>query len=159
MPMRVTDLMSNPVVVIPPETRAARVLAVAEAQHIHHFPIVQADQLVGFICTCDLAQAAPQDPVMPLAWHHPATVSPSCLATDAAKLLLLYSVGSLVVVDPSGIRGILTADDLRRASPELKVLLEPARCVLCRAGGHLRPGPHGKPICVRCKLTAQQHAS
>lgn len=157
--LRVTALMSKPVIVIAPETRVARVLAVAEEQHIHHFPIVQRGRLVGFVCTCDLARAAPQDPVMPLAWHNPATVSPACSASDAARLLLLYGVGSLVIVDPSGIRGIITADDVRRASPKLEALLEPAHCVFCRAGEHLRPGPQGRPICVRCKaLTAQQHA-
>jgi len=152
--IRVSDLMSKPVVVISPETCAAQVLAIAEKEHIHHFPILQAGHLVGFVCTCDLEQVAAHEPVMPTAWHHPATVSPACLARDAARILLLNGVGSLVVVDPTGIRGILTTDDLRRASPELARLLEPARCVLCRAGAHLRPGPDGKPICVRCKHDA-----
>ncbi|HEY6080227.1 MAG TPA: CBS domain-containing protein [Polyangiaceae bacterium] len=143
--------MSKPVVVVTPQTSAADVLATAEALHIHHFPVVRAGQLVGFVCTCDLSRAAPDDPVMPFAWHHPATVSPNCPARDAAKLLLLYGVGSLLIVDPRGIRGIVTTNDLRRASPELESLLEAARCVDCGAGEHLRPGPQGKPICVSCQ--------
>ena len=149
--LTLTDLMSKPVVVVTPQTRTADVLATAEALHIHHFPIVRAGKLVGFVCTCDLSGAAPDDPVMPLAWHHPATVSPSCQAKDAAQLLLLYGVGSLLIVDPRGIRGIVTANDLRRASPELETLLEAAHCVDCGAGEHLRPGPQGKPICVSCQ--------
>ena len=147
----VADVMSRPVVVIGPHARAADVLAVAESKHIHHFPVVHAGKLVGFVCTCDLAQAAPRDAVMPFAWHYPATVSPSCPLPDAAQLLLLHGVGSFVVVDPGGIRGIVTCDDLRRASPELEALLEPARCVACGAGAHLRPGSDGKPLCMRCK--------
>jgi signal-transduction protein with cAMP-binding, CBS, and nucleotidyltransferase domain len=153
--MSVSQVMSRPVVVITPETPTAEVLAVAESRQIHHFPIVQAGQLVGFVCTCDLLNAAPRDPVMPLAWHHPATVSPTCSAKSAAKLLLLHGVGSLVIVDPQGIRGIVTRDDLRHASPELEELLEPARCVSCGAGEHLRPGPNGSTICVRCKPRAR----
>jgi predicted transcriptional regulator len=147
----VADVMSRPVIVIGPETRAADVLAAAESEHIHHFPVVNAGELVGFVCTCDLAQAAPQDAVMPFAWHYPATVSPSCPVHDAARLLLLHGVGSLVIVDAGGICGIVTCDDLRRASPELEALLEPARCAACGAGAHLHPGPDGKPLCVRCK--------
>jgi acetoin utilization protein AcuB len=147
----IADVMSRPVVVIAPNTRAADVLAAAESAHIHHFPVVAGGELVGFVCTCDLAQAAPQDPVMPFAWHYPATVSPRCPLVDAARLLLLHGVGSFVVVDRGDIRGIVTCDDLRRASPELEALLEPARCVACGAGAHLRPGLDGRLLCVRCK--------
>lgn len=147
----VAEVMSRPVVVIAPDARAADVLAAAESAHIHHFPIVNAGELVGFVCTCDLAQAAPQDPVIRFAWHYPATVSPGCPLVDAARLLLLHGVGSFVVVDRGGIRGIITCDDLRRASPELEALLESARCVACGAGSHLRPGSDGRLVCVRCK--------
>lgn len=64
--------------------------------------------------------------------------------------MLLNSVGSLVVVDRSGVLGIVTCEDLRALSPEMSQLLEAARCVHCSAGSHLRPGPNGHLVCVDC---------
>jgi signal-transduction protein with cAMP-binding, CBS, and nucleotidyltransferase domain len=147
----VAQLMSTPVVAVSPQARVAEVLHLADARQIHHFPIVDRRELVGFVCTCDLAKADSQDLVMPLAWHHPATVSPHCPASDAARLLLLHGVGSLVIADGGGIRGIVTCEDLRHASPELAAVLEVARCIQCGAGEHLRPGPGGMPLCAKCK--------
>jgi predicted transcriptional regulator len=143
--------MSRPLVVLPPDARVSDVRAEADAKRIHHFPILRDERLVGFVCTCDLVHASPEDAVLPLAWHHPATVSPACTVTTAARLLLMHGVGSLLVVDPSGLRGIVTADDLRALGPEVATVLEPARCAVCGAGEHLRPGTNGKSVCAYCK--------
>lgn len=151
--------MSRPVVALSTAARVADVSERARAEHIHHFPILAGERLVGFICTCDLLSAAPDALVLPLAWHHPATVSPACTVTNAALLLLMHGVGSLLIVDPGGLRGIITADDLRAIDPEVASLLEPARCALCRAGEHLRPGPNGTSICAYCKARGEAPAS
>ena len=149
--LSVVGLMSSPLIAVSPGTRVDEVLGLAHAKRIHHFPIVAEDRLVGFVCTCDLLSADGQDLVASRAWPHPVTVSPACPATDAARLMLLHGVGSLVVADHRGLHGILTCEDLRRASSELETLLEDARCVICRAGQHLRPGPGGVPVCAHCK--------
>jgi CBS domain-containing protein len=147
----VREVMCRPVVVLPPEARVAQVFAEADAKRVHHFPILDGEKVVGFVCTCDLIHAQADEPVLPLAWRHPASVSPTCTVTDAARLLLMHGVGSLLVMSPGGLRGIITADDLREVGPDLAALLEPARCTVCRAGEHLRPGPDGRPICAYCK--------
>src|SRR5215207_9464915 len=157
--LSIAQVMSTPLFLISSEARCADVLAQAEAKHIHHFPIMEQGRLVGFVCTCDLAHADAREPVMRHAWHHSATVSPACPATDAARLLLLHGVGSLVIADQNGVHGIVTCEDLRRASPELAVLLESARCVKCGAGSHLRPGPDGAPICAQCKQAERRAAT
>ncbi|MDF3067286.1 MAG: hypothetical protein K0R38_2887 [Polyangiaceae bacterium] len=151
--------MSRPVVVVSSGAPVAEVFAKAESEGVHHFPIVQDETVVGFVCTCDLISAGADEPVLPLAWHHPASVSPSCTVTDAARLLLMHGVGSLLVMAPGGLRGIVTADDLREVSPELAALLEPARCSVCRAGEHLRPGLYGRPICAYCKAKQARAAA
>lgn len=151
--------MSRPVVVLPPDASVARVFAEAKSKGVHHFPILDGEKVVGFVCTCDLIHAQADEPVLPLAWHHPASVSPACTVTDAARLLLMHGVGSLLVMAPGGLRGIVTADDLREVSPELASLLEPARCTVCRAGEHLRPGLYGRPICAYCKAKQARAAA
>lgn len=143
--------MSRPVLSLRADATVAQVRAEAEARGVHHFPILEGERVVGFVCTCDLLHARAEEAVLPLAWHHPATVSPTCTVTDAARLLLMHGVGSLLVMAPGGLRGIVTADDLRELGPELFALLEPARCSVCRAGEHLRPGLYGRPICAYCR--------
>lgn len=151
--------MSRPVVTVPPSARVAQVFEKAAAKRVHHFPLLEGEQVVGFICTCDLIHARADEPVLPLAWHHPASVSPACTVTDAARLLLMHGVGSLLVMAPGGLCGIITADDLRELGPDLAALLEPARCTVCRAGEHLRPGPDGRPICAYCKAKQARAAA
>jgi predicted transcriptional regulator len=157
--LTIAQIMSTPLFVISSKTRCAEVLAQAQAKHIHHFPIVDQGQLVGFVCTCDLAHADAQEPVTRHAWRHPATVSPRCPASVAARLLLLHGVGTLIIADQNGFHGIVTCEDLRRAGPELEALLESARCMKCGAGWHLRPGPDGAPICMQCKLAERRAAA
>jgi len=151
--------MSRPVVVLPRSARVSEVFAEATAKRVHHFPILEGEQVLGFVCTCDLIDAPADELVLPRAWHHPASVSPTCTVTDAARLLLMHGVGSLLVMAPGGLRGIITADDLREVSSDLAALLEAARCTVCGAGEHLRPGLYGRPICAYCKAKRARAAA
>src|SRR3954463_629356 len=114
----VSELMSLPVVTIGPEARTQEVLALAEAKGIHHFPILERDRLVGIICTCDLQEIAPEAKVLPLAWRHVVTLRPDGSTTDAARLMAMQGVGSIVVADDDGVCGIVTREDLLAADPE-----------------------------------------
>jgi hypothetical protein len=58
------------------------------------------------------------------------------------------------VTDASGLRGMVTREDLISADPELETLLFQARCAGCGARQHLRPWPDGKCICQSCKALA-----
>jgi signal-transduction protein with cAMP-binding, CBS, and nucleotidyltransferase domain len=143
--------MSHPLVVVSPEQTCGEILEIASRQHIHHFPIAEGTQLVGFVCTCNLRWAPLEAKVARFASRHPVTVSPRCSVLDASWLMLLSSVGSLVVADQSGPRGIVTCEDLRAVDAEAAHVLEAARCVECGAGTHLRPGPGGRWRCIDCK--------
>ena len=143
--------MSHPLVVVSPERTCGELLELAAREQIHHFPIAEGSQLIGFVCTCDLRGAPLDASVTRFASHYPVTVSPGCSVRDAAWLMLLSSVGSLVIVDQRGPRGIVTSEDLRAVDPEAARVLEAARCVDCGAGTHLRPALDGHWRCIECK--------
>ena len=143
--------MSHPPVVVSPERTCGEFLELAAREQIHQFPIAEGSQLIGFVCTCDLRGAPLDASVTRFASHYPVTVSPGCSVRDAAWLMLLSSVGSLVIVDQRGPRGIVTSEDLRAVDAEAARVLEAARCVDCGAGTHLRPALDGHWRCIECK--------
>ncbi len=153
----VSEVMTAPVVPVTPNASVSDVRAIADAKSIHHFPIVADRRLVGIVCTCDLENSHPDAHVLGLAWRHVVTVTANSLASDAACLMKLYGVGSVVVVadDDGELRGIVTREDLVRASPELEQQLAELRCAVCGVRRHLRPGPNGICLCLRCQHEAQ----
>lgn len=149
----VSELMTAPVITIAPDARAEDVLALARAHGVHHFPIVAQDKLVGIICTCDLQDLGPDAHAMQVAWRHVVTLSPTGSLGDAARLMALHGVGSIVVVDAGGVGGIVTREDLARADARLEHLLLEARCATCGARRHLRPASDGQCICQNCQAS------
>lgn len=148
------DVMSMPVRAIEPDSCARHVLALAESEGVHHFPIVEAGRLVGIICTCDVEELQPDVGVLQVAWRHVVTLPSGGSLADAARLMTLHGVGSIVVVDDDELCGIVTRDDLVRADPELDHLLFEARCSACGGRSHLRPGPAGQYLCRSCQACA-----
>ncbi len=149
----VSEVMSQPVVVIGPDLPVSEVFALAERRRIHHFPIVEAGSLLGFVCTCDLRDAEPAQPVRAYARRDAATIAPTCSAADAARLMAERAVGSALVVGPEGIRGIVTREDLQGRA-EAKALLAEGHCAACSSVKHLRPGPDGAFLCIECSERA-----
>jgi CBS-domain-containing membrane protein len=148
--MPISTMMSAPVVTIGPDARAGEVLALADARGVHHFPILEGGRLVGVVCTCDLHDLQPESPAFQVGWRHVITLPPEASVDDAARLMLMHSVGSIVVTDESGPCGVVTRDDLIRAYPGLDAQLFRARCSSCGAHTHLRPGSDGEAICRSC---------
>lgn len=151
----VSGSMSLPVVTVGPDAKVQEVLALADSTHVHHFPIVEAGKLVGIVCTCDLQELSPEAKVMEAAWRFVVTVPHDSLLSDAARLMALHGVGSIVVMNDARIGGIVTREDCVRAAPELEQLLWDARCVACGSRFHLRPAQDGHCICQDCKVRAR----
>jgi len=151
----VSELMHMPVLTLGPSARAHDVLALAQAQAVHHFPIVQHQKLLGLVCTCDLEELAPDAGVLQVAWRHVITLPHDGSSSDAARLMAMQGVGSIVITDAEGVCGIVTREDLILADPELDQLLWAARCASCGARSHLRPGPDGSCNCQGCRSKAQ----
>lgn len=152
----VASLMSGPVLTIGQDAVVSEVLALAKSQGVHHFPIVTEGRLVGIVCTCDLEDLSPTDRVMRRAWRHVITLPPDADLADAARLMVMQGVGSIVVTDAASIRGILTREDLIRADSALEQHLADAQCSACGARKHLRPGPAGQCLCQDCHSRAKQ---
>jgi predicted transcriptional regulator len=151
----VSGSMSVPVVTVGPDAQVQEVLALADRKGVHHLPIVADGKLVGIVCTCDLQELSPEASVMQAAWRFVVTVPLDSVLSDAARLMALHGVGSVVVMDAGQVRGIVTREDCIRAAPELAQLLSAARCVACGSRCHLRPGPDGNCICQDCRVRAR----
>jgi CBS domain-containing protein len=150
----VSEIMSQPAVVIGPDWNVADVVALSERRNVHHFPIVERGELVGIVCTCDLRDAEPAKAVSSYARRDVATIRPERSATDAARLMAERAVGSAVVVGPDGVYGIVTRGDLL-ARADSGPLLAEGHCVCCQDVKHLRPGPDGTFLCVDCAERAR----
>jgi predicted transcriptional regulator len=124
--LSLAQLMSMPAIAIGPDVSTAEVLMLAAEHAIHHFPIVQEGRLLGIVCISDLHEDAPHTKVIDKAWRHVVTATPPSSADDAARLMRLHGVDSVVVADEEGIWGIVTREDLLEADPELERLLRGA---------------------------------
>jgi CBS domain-containing protein len=124
--LSIAELMSMPAIAIGPDARKAEVLALAATHAIHHFPILSGTQLIGLVCVSDLVTATPESEVIHWAWRHVVTAEPQCSPDDAARLMRLHDVDSVVVVDEGGVWGIVTREDLLEADPELLRLMRGA---------------------------------
>jgi CBS-domain-containing membrane protein len=154
----VSGSMSRPVLTVGPDARVKEVLALAGSSGVHHFPIVTEGKLVGIVCTCDLQQLTPDAKIMQAAWRFVVTVPLDSMLSDAARLMVIHGVGSVVVMSDGHVGGIVTREDCIRAAPELEQLLWGARCVVCGTRCHLRPGPDGQCVCQSCRTTARDGA-
>ncbi len=150
----VADLMSYPVLEIDPETRVGRVMELAKAHGLHHFPIVKGGSLQGLVCTCDLGRARPETSVQQLAHKHVETIEPTRPVREAAELMSRTGAGSVVVTRGSHVCGMLTRRTLIEASDELRELLTAQVCIVCQKPYHLRKTTGGACLCAACETQA-----
>jgi predicted transcriptional regulator len=145
----VSEVMSQPAVVIGPDWSVAAVFELAARKRVHHFPILECGSLVGIVCTCDLRNAEPAQHVGQYARHDVATIGPERSAVDAARLMAERAVGSAVVIGPEGVYGIVTREDLQNTA-QTRSLLAEGHCAACGSYKHLRSGPDGAYLCAGC---------
>lgn len=143
----VSHLMSTPIVALDPKTDVGELLRLSERFSIHHFPLVDEAGLFGLVCTCDVADARPEQAVSQFARRAPVTIRPDATVREAAAQMAREDVGSVVVTDDEGVWGILTRDDLAETVPEL---VRDLHCAHCSSRQHLRPGPGHRLICPTC---------
>ncbi len=150
-----STVMRSPLVVIAPEQTAASALAIAEREHVHHLPILQRGDLVGFVCTCDLRNASLQarvDEIMVPA----VSLESSEPVHRAVALMRERRIGSCVVTVLGAPAGVVTRADLLAEMPQLAEVAEEWFCECCRSTEHLRTTPRGQALCVECLERAQE---
>jgi acetoin utilization protein AcuB len=91
---------------------------------IRHLPVVEDDQLVGFITESDLRQFSFPSMVEEIPVHqvmvlNPVTVNANASIETAARLIHDYKIGGLPVLDKKKLVGIITASDLLSAFIEV----------------------------------------
>lgn len=146
----VSHWMQNPVLEVSPDYDVASTLALARTLGVHHFPLLRGGNLIGMVCTCDLDDAPRAAPIREFAHPDVLTVPRSSTLTEVAGLMLARTVGAAVVMDRGHMCGLVTREDLERASPEAAALLASHHCEACGAKRHLRRSADGALLCASC---------
>ncbi len=132
------------------DSSVASALALARSTGMHHMPVVDSRQLVGFVCTCDLYNAK-MDASLKDVMKPPVTLERESTAEDAALAMREHGVGSVLVVDHGKLCGIVTRRDLLDQVPDSQRLMGPHQCACCGLTEHLRTDAHGQTLCVYCQ--------
>ncbi len=132
MEQRVVEVMSRFPVLIGAHETADAALRIAEQHRVHHLLVVDAADLTGVVCQCDLADAMPGTRVSALMRSPVIWTSETDSLEQAADTMIQCGVGCLPVLDEQHrwLSGVLTRRDLRRA-------------------GAL-PGERGVDLCASC---------
>lgn len=99
-----------------------------EEHAIRHLPVVDDDQLVGFITQTDLRQyffpsMVEKIPVHEVMVANPITISVNASIEKAARLIHDFKIGGLPVMDKQKLVGVITASDLVSGFIEVMGLL------------------------------------
>lgn len=153
-PGTVGSLMSSPVRTLAPETTAIDALRVAEAEGVHHFPILDGERLVGMVCTCDLEDVLLNAPVRTAIRRSIVLLDVNSHWKDAVERMGSELVGSVLVTDEGRAVGILTREDLGRAGIDATDAQD-FHCDSCGAMSHLkREGTKGV-LCLDCRSRSE----
>jgi CBS domain-containing protein len=145
----VTAVMSRRPLCVRPETLARDALAFAREHDVEHLLVSESDNLVGVLCTCDLARAPSKQPVSKCMKSPAVTVEGTDSLRDAAALMRARRVGCLPVTAGGLLMGIVTRADFQRAGVPSNLFA--AECASCGAHHHLAPASErGVPFCVEC---------
>jgi CBS domain-containing protein len=126
----VRDVMSSPVITIPPHTRLPAIKLVMKHKRVHRLPVVDGNRLVGIITLGDVRNAFPSDAPIVGAVESTyllmsvraeavmrtdvITIAHDAPLAQAAQLFLRHRISGLPVLDGDRLVGIITKSDLCR---------------------------------------------
>lgn len=130
--MIVRDLMSSPVIAVPPEMSVIDAQQRMEKERIRHLMVTgRENEVLGIITDRDIRLQLPSHATSLSVWElnylllqvtvervmtqSVITVAPQRPAADAARLMLEHKIGALPVVDAGRMVGIVTETDMLRA--------------------------------------------
>lgn len=146
----VAEVMTWPVVAVPPGLPVREAERLARVCNVRHLVVTEGEIVIGALCVCDLWWTTDDTLVFDRMSTPVVTVTPSATLEQAAWQMLYNDVGCLPVVRGRSLTGVLTRNDLIRAG-----VLDPSpdrQCLCCGATHHLRAllgGPR-RLLCVRC---------
>jgi acetoin utilization protein AcuB len=127
--MQVRQRMVRKLITIPPQTSILSALKLMRNHSIRHLPVVDGENLVGFVTEGDLRQASllsmvDKVSIEDIMIKNPITVAPDASIDEAAKLVYAHRIGGLPVVKGKKLVGILTIVDILRSFIELMGILK-----------------------------------
>lgn len=146
----VGSIMSSPVQTLAADTRAIDALRLAEEQGLHHFPVIEADRVIGVVCTCDLEDVELTAPIRSAVRREAATVDVRARWGDAVRKMRAELIGSVLVTREGRAVGIVTREDLCRAGVE-GADAPNFRCDSCGAVTHLKREGKKGVLCLDCR--------
>ena len=153
-PTPLPNVMHRPLIALHVYDSVSAALDTAREHNVHHFPVCHHEKVVGMVCTCDLQDAALEQPVGDV--MHPAVTIPQTRsALEAAQLMRAAEVGSVLVTDGGGEPcGIVTRSDLS-SEPPAAALFDDCRCEACGTIHHLHRYDD-RQLCFSCRERAQE---
>jgi CBS domain-containing protein len=133
---QVLALMSWPAVVASPAMQAADALRLAHEHDVHQLPVVVGGDVLGVVCTCDLARATPDATVQSALVSSAALVLPASAPLEQAAELMDQRQVDAVITWWRDDFGIVTRGDLRRAGAASRA------CGACGAMRHVMRNTH-----------------
>ena len=126
---RVRDVMTSPVISIPPDTTVPAAMAMMRQYRIRHLPVVEHGRLVGIVSRGDLREASSgaalnadtyelhfmlsRLTIGKLMMRKVITITADAFIVRAAELMTEYKIAGLPVVEADGsVIGIITESDL-----------------------------------------------
>ena len=127
--MKVTNWMKADPVTIERSKLIQEADELMKKHSIRHLPVVEGDQLVGFITQTDLRQyffpSMVEDiPVHDVMTVNPITINSSSSIEQAARLIHDYKIGGLPVMEKKKLVGVITASDIVSGFIEVMGLLQ-----------------------------------
>ncbi|MGW8192724.1 MAG: CBS domain-containing protein [Desulforhopalus sp.] len=114
--VRIADIMSFPVISVPPETPMRKIQSVMAAEKIRGIMVMDGDEIQGIIVLWDLKKVKLDrqwnSPVKAFMSRNVITIGPGAAPAVAARIMLENDVGYLPVVENSKVIGIVTRTDI-----------------------------------------------
>lgn len=124
-PVRVSDIMSQPVETIGVEETAGAAATACFEKNIGSLVVLEEGELAGILTTMDFVKllgttSAPEGQPARAVMSTPViTVSPEKPVTDAVAKMNEHGIGRLVVLDEGSVVGLLSTDDIVRYVPQV----------------------------------------
>jgi nanoRNase/pAp phosphatase (c-di-AMP/oligoRNAs hydrolase) len=113
--VQVSDLMSQPVITVAPETPMAEVAALLKKEGCTGVPVVEEGRLVGIISRRDFKKVKDsrrlKNPVKAFMSTKNITIRPESSLMEAARLMVKHDIGRLPVIEDGRVIGIISRSD------------------------------------------------
>ena len=115
--MRISDIMTTPVVSVTPDTGASDAWALMQRRRVHHLVVLRDARIAGIVSASDLGGAPGESlrrdrAVSDFMTTRVVTATPGMTVREAANLMRGRAIECLPVVEDGKLRGIVTVTEL-----------------------------------------------